>query len=114
MGLIAELRARLRTVVVPVLWVAGVGYFAYHAVQGDRGLIAWAQLKQRVAETRLIAAETAGRRMVLERRVRMLSPQSLDADLLDERARVMLNLGHPDEIVIPLTDAGGPGGPERR
>ncbi len=107
MGLIAEFRSRLRTVVVPVLWVAGVGYFAYHAVQGDRGLIAWVQLKQRVAETRAVAAETAGRRMVLERRVRMLNPESLDADLLDERARVMLNLGYPDEIIIPLPNPGG-------
>ncbi len=107
MGLIAEFRSRLRTVVVPVLWVAGVGYFAYHAVQGDRGFFTWVQLKQRVAVTRAVAAETAGRRMALERRVRMLNPQSLDADLLDERARVMLNLGHPDEIVIPLTDSGG-------
>ncbi len=107
MGLIAEFRSRLRTVVVPVLWAAGVGYFAYHAVQGDRGLIAWVHLKQRVAEMRAVAAETAGRRMTLERRVRMLSPQSLDADLLDERARVMLNLGYPDEIIIPLTDPGG-------
>lgn len=107
MGLIAEFRSRLRTVVVPVLWVAGVGYFAYHAVQGDRGLIAWVQLKQRVAETRAVAAETAGRRMVLEHRVRMLNPESLDADLLDERARVMLNLGYPDEIIIPLPNPGG-------
>ncbi len=109
MGLIAEFRSRLRTVVVPVLWVAGVGYFAYHAVQGDRGLIAWVQLKQRVAETRVITAETAGRRLMLERRVRMLNPDSLDADLLDERARVMLNLGYPDEIIIPLPGPGGQG-----
>ncbi len=107
MGLIAEFRSRLRTVVVPVLWVAGVGYFAYHAVQGDRGLIAWVHLKQRVAETRAVSAETAGRRMALERRVRMLNPDSLDADLLDERARVMLNLGYPDEIIIPLPNPDG-------
>jgi cell division protein FtsB len=32
--------------------------------------------------------------------VRRLATDTLDLDLLDERARAVLGLGHPDEIVI--------------
>jgi cell division protein FtsB len=37
--------------------------------------------------------------------VGLLRPDHLDPDLLDERARAVLNLAAPDEIVIPLTPA---------
>jgi hypothetical protein len=30
----------------------------------------------------------------------MLRPDSLDPDLLEERARAVLNLGHPDDRII--------------
>ena len=45
-------------------------------------------------------AEIAARRRTLERRVRLLNPAGLDPDMLDERARLMLNFGLADEIVI--------------
>ncbi len=42
------------------------GYFVYHAVQGDRGIVAWMQLNQqiRVADTEL--AKTDGEREEME------------------------------------------------
>ena len=39
-------------------------------------------------------------RETLERRVRLLNPGSLDADMLEERARLMLNYGHAYDIII--------------
>jgi cell division protein FtsB len=39
-------------------------------------------------------------RKELEHRVSLLHPDSLDPDMLDERARVMLNYGLKDDIVI--------------
>ncbi len=36
----------------------------------------------------------------MENRVRLLEPGSLDPDMLEERARLMLNYGHADDIVI--------------
>ena len=44
MTLLYEMRKRARHVVGPVLAISVFGYFAYHSVQGDRGLIAWLQL----------------------------------------------------------------------
>ncbi len=38
----------------------------------------------------------------MERRVTLLSNTSLDLDMLEERARVMLNYAHPDDLIIFL------------
>ena len=78
------------------------GYFVYHAVQGDRGIVAWMQLNQqiRVADDEL--SKTDHERQEMEQRVALLSNTSLDLDMLEERARVMLNFAHPDDLVIFL------------
>ncbi len=100
MGLITEIRARARFVVGPVLGICAVGYFAYHVVHGDRGLIAWWNIKQRVVAAKEAATQTRDERQALEKRVRLLNPGSLDPDMLEERAMLMLNYGYKDDIVI--------------
>ena len=100
MGLFGEFRARARYVLGPVMGVCIVGYFVYHVIHGDRGLIAWLQLSQKLETARLKVAETRIQRKILEHRVSLLHPGSLDRDMLDERARVMLNYGHAEDIVI--------------
>lgn len=100
MGFFSELRLRARHIVGPVLGICAILYFAYHAVRGDRGLLALRQLSQRVDMARLEHAAIKARRMALEHKVQLLNPKSLDPDMLDERARVMLNYGLEDEITI--------------
>ena len=100
MGLIAEFRLRAKHVIGPVLGICVVAYFAYHVVQGDRGMIAWWNLKQRVAHARDALLEVSERRGKIEHRVSLLNPSSLDRDMLDERARLMLNYGHDNELII--------------
>ncbi len=100
MGLFSELRLRARHIVGPVLGICAIGYFAFHAIHGDRGLLALRQLSQRVEMARLEYATIKSQRMQLEHKVRLLNPYSLDPDMLDERARVMLNYGFDDEVII--------------
>jgi cell division protein FtsB len=95
-----EIKRRARDVVGPVLGFCIVGYFAYHSVEGDRGLTAFVRLNERIAEARGQLDELRGERQAIERRVKHLRSDSLDADLLEERARMILNYGRPDEIVI--------------
>ena len=90
----------------PVLGISAVIYFAYHVVQGERGLTAWLNLSQQVSAKRTEAKALAERREALENKVRMLHPETLDPDLLDERARRMLNYGRPDDIVVPFDSEG--------
>ena len=100
MGLLQEMRARARYVIGPVLGVCAVGYFAFHVVHGDRGLIAWWDVKQRVVAAKQTLAAARAERETLERRVRLMNPGSLDVDMLEERALLMLNYGHADDIII--------------
>ena len=85
----------------PALGVALVAYFSFHTISGDRGLLAWVKLKQTldVAQTEL--AEVSAERENLEHLVTLLSPETLDADLLEERARLVLNMGYEGDWVIP-------------
>jgi cell division protein FtsB len=100
MTLPRELRRRLRALVGPVLGIALTGYFAYHLVVGDHGLLAWVRHEREIHAAGDKLASLRAERAALDLRVRNLTPDHLDPDLLDERVRATLNLAKPDEIVI--------------
>ena len=100
MSLLSELKRRARHAVAPVLGIGIFGYFAYHAIEGDRGLFAYMRMKEHVAEAEQMRLEVAEIRAELDRRVSLMRPDHTDPDMLDERARSMLNLAQPDEVVI--------------
>ena len=104
MGLLNELRIRARHVLFPAFGVSAVLYFTYHGINGDRGLLAWRKLEKEVRSTQGELDRARGERETLERRVKLLHPESLDPDMLDESARRLLNYGRPEEIVILLDD----------
>ena len=100
MSIVHEIRRRARLIVGPVLGISLCAYFAYHLVQGDRGLTAWLRLTQQIRDARTTLAAVEAERSTLERRVDLLRSDHLDRDMLDERARSQLNLAAPNEIVI--------------
>jgi len=77
-----------------------IGYFAYHLLEGDRSLSAWARLNGATREAKAQLQTLEAERQVLERRVAGLSGEHIDGDLLDEEARRTLNLIGPNEIII--------------
>jgi len=97
----AALRA-LRQIVGPLVGVCVVGYFAYHTVHGDRGLVALTRLQDQVAEANATLAQVSAEKAEMQRRADMLRPDNLDPDLLEERSRAVLNYSHPDELIILL------------
>jgi cell division protein FtsB len=100
MIVLREIRRRGRVLVGPLLGIALTGYFAYHLVEGDRGLRAWVRLTQdlRVAKENLAAV--SAERAEIEHRVSHMRPDHVDPDLLDAQIRKTLDLARPDEIVI--------------
>ena len=106
-------RVRYRTIIVLLTCALGLLYVGYQSVQGERGLLRWVERSAEVERTRAEVAVLAKERRKLERRVSQLRAESLDLDLLDQEARRMLNLGHPDEEVLfldgPAQRAPGPG-----
>lgn len=103
MGLFREIHRRAGGVVGPTIAIAVLGYFLLHLFQGDRGILAWMQLRQQVASAETQLSGMSDKRRELEARTRLLSSQSLDPDLLDERVRLMTGLGRADEYVILLS-----------
>jgi cell division protein FtsB len=95
-----EIRRWLGQSVVPAFCFMVVAYFTYHMVQGDRGLIALNRLEKEIslAEQALIKSEVERQR--LQNKVTKLRPDSLDRDVLDERARDVLGLVRLDNLVI--------------
>lgn len=75
-------------------------YFAFHAVQGDYGLFSRVQIE---AEEQALQAELdqlQSELSVLRNKTMRLSDQFLDLDLLDERARDVLGVLRPEDIVV--------------
>lgn len=90
--------------ILPVLGVCVVLYFAYHAIQGESGIRALLDYKAQVEKTELQLERIRTKRKKLEHRVSLLRSDNLDPDLLEERARYVLNLAQHDEIAIMLKD----------
>jgi cell division protein FtsB len=106
-GIGAWIGRRLRAAALPVLFMACCGYFVWHAIHGERGLIAKDQRIAQIAEATIERERVQSDLAAMERRVQGLRGDRLDRDQLDERARQLLNMVGRDEIVIPY-------GPERR
>lgn len=86
--------------IVPAITVAVLGYFGFHAFQGDYGIYSKYRLEERVAELEGRLAVLQGERSRLEARVRLLADGTLERDMLDEHARRALNMALPDEIIV--------------
>lgn len=95
-------RRRLISALGPLLGALLIAYFLYHAVEGDRGLLAYLRLKQEINKAEITASLIHADKELIERRVKLLRPGGLDLDMLDERAHAMLNLQKRDELTILL------------
>ena len=85
------------------LYLLGIGclcYFAYHTVTGTYGLRSAKVMEAKIAELQIKSQSLAERRSYLEKQVELMSDGTLDADMLDERARLLLSVAREDEIVI--------------
>jgi len=99
MLVVNAIRQRSHVIIGPILGVSLVAYFAYHLVQGERGLLAWVRLSQEIKQARTTLVQLQAEEEPKARRVAEFRDQ-IDRDLLDERARATLNLGGPNEITI--------------
>jgi cell division protein FtsB len=90
-----------KAMVPPVLFLALTGYFGWNATRGDHGLTAYAQRQKQLITAEATQASIAAERDAWEKRVAGLRANHIDPDTLDERARAMLNLADPNDIVVP-------------
>lgn len=98
---LGTIRARLWKV---ALLGGGVAYLGCHLIQGNRGLLALFKIREIVQQEQTTLNELEFKHATLTHHVKLLRPQNLDLDLLDERAREVLNEAQPDEIVLDVEE----------
>ena len=93
-------RSLTSRVVTPIATMLVLGYFAFHAFNGQYGIRARLTFETKETElaTRLAALEAVRAR--IETRVALLRDGAIERDMLDDRARHALNLVREDEIVL--------------
>ncbi|MBE7210630.1 MAG: septum formation initiator family protein [Gluconacetobacter diazotrophicus] len=102
MTIYRRVRRKVRAAIPPILFLSLVGYFLWNATQGDHGLHSYRERLKLLGEAN--ASETAAKEELAawQLRVAGLRDKGLDPDMLDERARAMLNLAEPGDIIIPM------------
>jgi cell division protein FtsB len=86
--------------ILPLIVMSLTVYFAYFAIYGKHGLVSWLRLHDMIEVRQAELERVKSEHQALERRVRLLRPDSVDPDLLEEQARARLGLSEPDEVVI--------------
>src|SRR6187397_1753173 len=97
-------RTRLRAVLTALgLYTVAaliIGYFGLSAYTGAHGLKAKQDLAQQQAGLMRDLESTRAERLELEHKVSLLRADNLDPDMLDERARAMLNYVHARDLTL--------------
>lgn len=111
---LAYWQRQLRQIITPLFFLILIVYFIYHVFQGDRGVLAWFRLDTKISEARDQLKKLEATREGLENKVNLLSPKSLDLDMLEEQSRKILNFTREDELIvkdIPLPSPKGSAAP---
>lgn len=75
-------------------------YFTYHAAFGTRSYFRLLTLEKDTASLSTLYDDLHNQRLAIEDRVVRLRPASLDADLLEERIRLVLGYNRANEKIL--------------
>jgi cell division protein FtsB len=104
-------RRRLRSFLTALSLYVGaallIGYFGVNAYTGNHGLRAKQGLDHQIAQLTGELAALEAERLIWERRVSLLRSESLDPDMLDERARALLDFADPNDLVLRVGPVSG-------
>ena len=95
-----EIKRQAKAALPPATLLLLTGWFAWQATQGDHGLIMRAQRETQLRQAESNLAASRAERETWKAKAAGLMPAHLDRDALDQRAREMLNLADPNEIVV--------------
>ena len=101
--LLREIKRRSHKFLGTTLALCLTAYFAYHLVEGRRGLLALQRLDFQLARAQDRLEELAKEEQIFENRVTLLSG-TICEDLLVERAKDVLGYVRPDEIVVVMNE----------
>jgi cell division protein FtsB len=97
-----RLRAILNMLALYALAALLIGYFGVNAYGGDRGLKAKEDIDRQMAALNADLQRLQREHAQWERRIALLKSDDLDPDMLDERARALLDYVDPNELIMML------------
>ena len=101
-----QFRKYLKHSLQAILLTAISIYLGYHFIQGENGVIAWLKIAQQIENSNTELVKLTKERKALEHRVKLMRPETLDPDLLEERIRAVLNYGlQNDRIIVKNGDS---------
>jgi cell division protein FtsB len=98
------IKRRVRVVAAPAFFLAVVAYFGCNVTSGDHGLVAAAAREKLLAQAKQDLASAEKERDAWANKVSGLQANHIDADMLDEQTRAMLNMSQPSEVVLMYPD----------
>ncbi len=98
--LIDAVKAHPRHFIIPLIGLVITFYFTYHAIRGERGLFRLVEINGEIAQAQNVLAQTEQQKQAMDKKVKALSPESLDLDMLDESGRRILNVGEKNDYII--------------
>ena len=95
-----RVRSVLTTLCLYVLAALLIGYFGVNAYSGNHGLRARQDLDQQIALLTHDLDRIKAEREQWQRRIALLKSDRIDPDMLDERARALLDYVDPHDVVM--------------
>lgn len=89
-----------RHLLVATALIAFQGYLGYNVLSGQFGIESEKEIKAEIGE---LSARSAALQVEIDayrHRVSLFTPSRLDPDIVSERARALLSMSEPDEIVV--------------
>jgi cell division protein FtsB len=77
-----------------------LAYFVFHSIYGSRGILAYFKLQAELQKSHETLTTLREERLDIENRTKLLRQESLDLDMLDEKARNVLGLCTPEEKIF--------------
>ena len=90
----------MKSFLLTLAFIGLISYFCYHMVSGDRGILAFLKLNGQIATLHTEVESIRAERLNLEHKANLLKSNSLDLDLLAERAKDVLGYAKPQEIIF--------------
>ncbi|MGI9373787.1 MAG: FtsB family cell division protein [Hyphomicrobiales bacterium] len=96
------MRVHVTQFIFPLSCMALAGFLAWTAMNGERGQKRLSERQETFVKLVQSLADEAESRDALARRVNLMRSGNLDPDMLDERARKMLEFSHKNDVIVLL------------
>lgn len=92
----------IRRAVLPLGLCIVFGYLVLNGIYSERGYLNMQKHRETLHQANVELGLLRDERLALAHRVNLLKGEAIGRDLLEEEARRVLNLAHPDEVVVRM------------